>query len=317
MPDDTIRIGVSTCLMGDSVRHDGGHKRNPFVLEQLGPYVDFVPVCPEMAIGLGVPREAIRLVEGNDGPRLVGTRSAADHTGAMTDFARQAAADLADRDLDGYVFKSKSPSCGLFRVKLYSDKGSPVGTSRGLYAAGITAAFPDLPVEEEGRLNDPRLRENFIERLFAHNRLRRFFAGDWTLDDLVAFHTGEKLLLMAHDPRTYKALGQLVAGAKGMAGDALAAAYRSGFMAAMGKRATPGRQANVLKHMAGYVKKRLDADGRAELSEVIEDYRRGLVPLIVPVTLIRHFVRLYEIDYLAGQTYLQPHPKELMLRNHV
>ncbi len=314
--DGTIRIGVSTCLMGEKVRHDGGHKKDSFVLDRLGPYVTYVPVCPEMAIGLGVPREAIRLIRDGGAVRLVGTRSGGDHTEAMRSFARRAAADLATRDLDGYVFKSKSPSCGLFRVKVHDVNGVPSGNGRGLYAEEIVAALPDLPVEEEGRLNDPPLREAFIERLFAHHRLRRFLAGDWRAGDLVAFHGREKLLLMAHDPKMYKSLGQTVAAAGRRPRADLAADYRRGFMAAMARRATPGRNANALNHMAGHVKRHLDAAGRAELSELIEDYRNGLVPLIVPVTLLRHFARRFEIGYLAGQSYLDPHPKELMLRNH-
>ncbi len=314
--DGTIRVGVSACLTGDRVRHDGGHKRNPFVLDRLGPYVTYVAVCPETAIGLGVPRETIRLVRDGDAVRLTGTRSGDDHGDAMRAFGQRAAADLAAQDLDGYLFKSRSPSCGLFRVKVYDADGASAGNGRGLYAGEIVAALPDLPVEEEGRLNDLPLREAFIERLFAHHRVRRFLAGDWTLGDLAAFHSREKLLLMAHDPKTYKDLGRLVATAKGRPRGQLAADYRRGFMAGMAKRATLGRNANALRHMAGYVKTHLDAAGRAELAAVIEDYRDGLVPLIVPITLLRHFVRRFGVAYLAGQSYLDPHPKELMLRNH-
>ncbi|CCQ75001.1 DUF523 and DUF1722 domain-containing protein [Magnetospira sp. QH-2] len=316
MDDTGIIIGVSTCLMGESVRHDGGHKKNPFVLDQLGQYVSYRAVCPEMAIGLGIPREPIRLVADGDETRLLGTRSATDHTQNMIDFATATAADLAAQPLDGYIFKSKSPSCGLFRVKRYGAKGVPDANGRGLFAEAVTRTLPDMPVEEEGRLNDPLLRETFIECLFAHHRLRRFLSSPWTIGDLVTFHSREKLLLMAHDPATYKSLGQLVAKAKARDRSDLARDYKARFMAGMARKATPGRHANALRHMAGYVKKQIDAGDRAELSDLIEDYRNGLVPLIVPITLIGHFVRRFEIEYLAGQTYLEPHPKELMLRNH-
>ncbi|GAB6052713.1 DUF523 and DUF1722 domain-containing protein [Magnetospira thiophila] len=313
MDERAIWIGVSSCLLGESVRYDGGHKKNPFILDQLGPYVRYLPLCPEMAIGLGVPRESIRLVAVDADTRLIAPRSGADHTDAMLAYGQRTAAELAARPLDGYIFKSKSPSCGLFRVKRHGASD----TTRGLFAAALTEALPDLPVEEEGRLNDPHLRETFIEALFAHHRLRRFFAQPWSIGDLVAFHSREKLLLMAHDPATYKSLGPLVAAAKGEHRETLAQTYKSQFMAGMAKRATLGRHANALRHMAGYVKKQITADDRAELAAMIEDYRQGLVPLIVPITLIRHFVRRFRIAYLAGQTYLEPHPKELMLRNHV
>lgn len=315
--NNDIRVGVSTCLLGEEVRHDGGHKRDRFVVDELGAWVHFIPLCPEVAIGMGTPREPIRLVDDGGRTRLIGTRSATDHTEAMETWAREKADRVADMALSGWIFKSKSPSCGLFRVKLYRKTGQAGRDGRGLFAAALAERLPDLPMEEEGRLNDARLRENFVERLFTYHRLAGFFSTDWTLGDLVAFHSREKLLLMAHSPQAYRDLGKMVADSKGRDRMELEAAYRHAFMGAMAKRATPGRQANVLRHMAGYVKKHLDADGRAELSEAIEDYRTGLVPLIVPLTLIRHLVRRFGIDYLADQTQLQPHPKELMLRNHV
>jgi uncharacterized protein YbgA (DUF1722 family) len=203
------------------------------------------------------------------------------------------------------------------RVRVYAEGGMPEKTGRGLFAEALLAAHPLLPVEEEGRLNDPRLRENFFERVFAFRRLMGLFRPRWGVGDLVRFHTAEKLLLMAHDPATYQSLGRLVAGAKGMAREVLRAEYSAGFMRALAKIATAKKHANVLQHLAGYFKRDLSAAQKQELGGVIEDFRNGLLPLIVPVTLIRHYVRLYGVAYLEGQTYLSPHPKELMLRNHV
>lgn len=311
-----IRIGISTCLLGENVRYDGGHKRNAFITETLAQFVRFVPVCPEVEIGLGIPRETIHLVKRDGRIKLVGTRSDADHTAAMNRFSREKLLELREMSLSGYIFKKASPSCGLFRVRVFGKNNTPSRDGRGLFAAALVEAFPYLPVEEEGRLHDPGLRENFFERMFAHDRLRAAFAPRWKVGDLVAFHTREKLLLLAHDPKAYKQLGQLVARAKSVPRKQLAADYQAGFMTALARLATRGKHANVLQHMAGYVKKELDRAGKAELVGVIEDYRRGLVPLIVPVTLIRHYVRLYDVEYLGDQTYLSPHPKELMLRNH-
>jgi uncharacterized protein YbgA (DUF1722 family) len=203
------------------------------------------------------------------------------------------------------------------RVKVYRSVGSPVRDGRGLFAEALIEALPSLPVEEEGRLQDARLRENFIERVFAYHRLRGLFDGDWRLRDVIAFHTAHKLQLMAHAPKAYAELGRLVAGMKSLPRAELRARYEAGFMAALAKRATPGRNANVLEHMAGYLREGLDAADRAELVGLIRDHRLGLSPLVVPLTLIRHHARRCGIAYLLGQVWLDPHPKELMLRNHV
>jgi len=311
-----IRIGISPCLLGEKVRYDGGHQRDGFIAETLAQFVRFVPVCPEVEIGLGVPRETIHLVDRNGGVRLVGTRTDADHSAAMKKLARSKIAELRAQNLSGYIFKKGSPSCGLFRVPVYGDAGRPRRDGRGLFAKALTDALPYLPVEDDERLRDPGLRENFFARMFACDRLRNAFAPRWRIGDLVRFHSREKLLLLAHDPRAYKEMGKLVASAKGVPRKQLAADYQARFMSALARRATPGKQTNVLQHMAGYVTKQLDRDSRAELMEAIADYRRGSLPLIVPLTLLRHYVRLHEVDYLAEQTYLSPHPTELMLRNH-
>lgn len=312
-----IRIGVSSCLLGAEVRFDGGHKRNDFLTGVFGRFVEFVPVCPEFELGLGVPRESLRLTRADGEIRMVGNLSGADHTAAMNRFAARRVAALAREQLSGYVLKKDSPSCGMERVRVYASGGTPARDGRGLFAAALIARYPHLPVEEEGRLNDPRLRENFIGRVFAYRRIRDFFDRRWTAGELVAFHTAHKLQLLAHSPRVYAELGRTVARAKAIDRDELREGYEREFMGAMAKVVTPARQANVLQHIAGYFRDHLDPDSRRELATLIDDYRRGLIPLIVPITLMRHYVRRFEIAYLAGQVYLEPHPKELMLRNHV
>jgi uncharacterized protein YbgA (DUF1722 family)/uncharacterized protein YbbK (DUF523 family) len=276
-----------------------------------------VPVCPEVECGLGTPREAMRLVRVEQGVRLLTVKTGIDLTGRMERFSRSRVAALAPENLSGYVLKKDSPSCGLERVKVYNRHGSPARNGRGLFAAALAQAYPYLPVEEEGRLADPRLRDNFVERVFAYWRLRGLFDGRWTVGDLVRFHTAHKLLLLAHAPEAHRQLGRLVAGAPGVSRRDLERRYVDWFMRALAQLATTRRHTNVLQHMAGYFKDRLDVASKRELVEVIADYRRGLVPLVVPLTLIRHHVRTLDVAYLAGQTYLEPNPKELMLRNHV
>jgi uncharacterized protein YbgA (DUF1722 family)/uncharacterized protein YbbK (DUF523 family) len=313
-----IRIGVSACLLGREVRFDGGHKRNDFLTGTLGDFVEFVPVCPEVDIGLGVPRESLRLVRADDGAvRLVANKSGADLTNTMNTYAERRAAALEREHLSGYVLKKDSPSCGMERVRIYGGSGMPMRDGRGLFADALIRRLPNLPVEEEGRLNDSALRENFIERVFAYHRMRSLFAARWAVGALVAFHTAHKLTLMAHSPRAYAELGRLVADSRRVERAELRERYSTEFMAAMKKLATPARHVNVMQHIAGYLRDRCDADSRRELVEVIEEYRRAMVPLVVPLTLIRHWVRRFDIPYLKGQTYLEPHPRELMLRNHV
>jgi len=310
-----LRLGISACLLGEAVRWDGGHKRDPFLTETLGRWVEWVPVCPEVELGLGVPRETIRL-EGDAGaPRLMAIESRRDLTAEMDAFARRRVAGLARLDLSGYVLKKDSPSCGMERVRLHGAAGPPARKGVGAFARVLMEQMSLLPVEEEGRLHDPELREHFVERVFAYWRWRRFSAGTPTRGALVAFHTAHKLQLLAHHPASLRRLGRLVAGRGPLAG--VLREYGRGFMAALGVRATPARHVNVLEHMAGYVTRGLAADERRELGEVIADYRRGLVPLVVPLTLLGHHVRRQDVSYLAEQVYLSPHPKELMLRNHV
>ncbi len=316
-PSTPIRVGISSCLLGKKVRFDGGHKQDSSLVHTFGRWVEWVPVCPELEVGMGVPREAVRLVEQAGQIRMIAPRSGTDWTEPMRELSSGRVEALAEAGLDGFVLKKDSPSCGMERVKIYRDAGMPTKTGVGLFAAALLARLPSLPVEEEGRLNDPRLRDNFVERVFAHHRLRRLFGGRWRIGDLVRFHTAHKLQLLAHSPAAYQNLGRLVAATKGMSRDQVRETYAREFMAGLKVIATPRRNANVLLHILGYFKKLLDAEDRAELLGLIQDYRAGLVPLVVPVTLLRHWVRVHRVEYLAGQTYLEPHPKELMLRNHV
>ena len=300
-----IRIGVSACLLGDEVRYDGGHKRDPFLTTILGPRVEWVKVCPEVEVGMSTPREPIRLVEDGGRIRLLTVKTGIDHTASMTKYSKARVLALADEDLSGYVLKKDSPSCGMTRVKIYSGAGPGRRSGVGLFAQALIEACPHLPIEDEGRLNDPALRENFVERIFAYRRLRDLFESRWTIGDLVRFHTAHKLALLAHSTTAYTALGRLVAEAKAAGRTTLRDAYVAGFMGALTKIATPKRHTNVLQHMAGYFKKTLDAGSRGELQAAIEDYRLGQVPLAVPITLLRHHVRVQKIDYLAGQEYLR------------
>lgn len=312
-----IRIGISSCLLGEAVRFDGGHKRDPFLTEQFGKFVEWVPVCPEVECGFGTPRQSMRLVRVNDEVRLLTVRTAVDLTDQLATYTRRRVDALAGEDLSGYVLKKDSPSCGMERVKIYNPSGMAEKAGRGIFASRLIERFPALPVEEEGRLAEPRLRENFVERVFAYWRLRGLFTGRWSVGALVAFHTAHKLILMAHSAKAYQELGRLVASARDVARKDLERQYSEIFMAALTVIATPRRHVNVLQHMAGYLKDKLDAESKRELAAAIEDYRQGLVPLVVPITLLRHHVRVHTISYLAGQLYLSPHPKELMLRNHV
>jgi len=313
---EPIRIGISSCLLGCKVRFDGGHKKDDFLVNTFGRWVQWVPVCPEVEVGMGTPRESIRLVRQGDNLRLLAPKSGTDWTGPMVEYSRSRVRQLKGMDLSGYVLKKDSPSCGMERVKVYGD-GMPAKNGRGVFAEVLLAECPDLPVEEEGRLCDPKLRDNFVERVFAYHRVTRFFSGRWSLGALVAFHTAHKLQLMAHSQKVYRELGRLVAAAKGVPQEELAAVYRSSFMSGLKVIATTRRNTNVLQHMAGYLRQGLEGGDREELRQVIEEYRQGLIPLVVPMTLFRHHVRRQEIGYLQGQTYLEPHPRELMLRNHV
>jgi len=321
-----IRIGISSCLLGRNVRYDGGHKEDRFLTRTLGTHVTWVPVCPEVEVGMGVPRESIRLVSSTDeaGPRLVGTATGTDHSVAMRAWARRRARDLAAADLCGYVLKKDSPSCGMERVRVYAAReGAPAGAGPpardgvGVFARVLMDALPLLPIEEEGRLADPRLRDNWVERVFAYRRFRDLRAARFSRGAVVAFHTAHKFQLLAHGTAGYQALGRLVARVARFTPAAFLDAYGAAFMACLRERATPARHVNVLQHLTGFVKNELTPGDKTEWASVLADYRAGLVPLIVPVTLMSHHARAHAAEYVLGQTYLSPHPKELMLRNQV
>lgn len=312
------RIGISSCLLGQRVRYDGGHKKDEFLTKTFGRFVEWVAVCPEVEVGMGTPRESIRLVGSATSPRLMGDRSGRDWTEPMLTYSKRRVGELGTMNLAGYVLKKDSPSCGMERVRVYPSKGkAPNRNGRGLFAQVLIDASPLLPIEEEGRLNDPKLRDNFIERVFAYTRWQALASDRPSIGKLVAFHTAHKFVLMAHSEPHLRRLGRLVAGAKGRPLREVLEEYGRLFMEALRVPATVRKHANVLTHLAGYFSKQLTPEERAELAEVITDYHRGLVPLIVSITLIRHYVKKYRVGYIQDQIYLQPHPKELMLRNHV
>ncbi len=313
-----IRVGVSACLLGQELRWDGGHKHDRYLSDILGRHFELVPVCPEVELGMGVPREPVRLAGEAEAPRMVGRKSGEDWTERMSAWSAQRVDALEAEDLSGYVLKRASPSCGMERVKVWSDKpGPPRKAGVGLYARALMARYPLLPVEEEGRLNDPALRENFIVRVFAHHRLRALFRGRLLRGDVVAFHAREKFLLLAHSPKHYRELGPLVAAIKDLAPEDFRQRYTTLFLTALAHKATPRKNVNVLQHLLGFLRDRIGAAERADILRVIESYQAGLVPLIVPVTLLNHHIQVQGLDYLQAQSYLQPAPAELALRNHV
>jgi uncharacterized protein YbgA (DUF1722 family)/uncharacterized protein YbbK (DUF523 family) len=314
--EDKIRLGVSTCLLGENVRWNGGHARSRFVTDILSQFVEFVPVCPEVEAGFPTPRETFRLTGDPDHPRLVTTKTRVDHTEHMQQWAHKRVTALEKENLCGFIFKKDSPSSGLYRVKVYSGKGMPVKQGVGIFARAFTERFPRIPVEEEGRLNDPKLRENFIEQIFTMKRWRDRLAKTKRMGELVDFHTRHKLLIMAHSPDDYRSMGKLVATGKSLSIEQLYDRYENLLLNALRLKTTTKKNANVLYHLMGYFKKNLSADEKQELLEIIDQYRKELVPLIVPVTIVNHYVRKYRQPYLGQQVYLNPHPVELKLRNH-
>jgi uncharacterized protein YbgA (DUF1722 family)/uncharacterized protein YbbK (DUF523 family) len=316
--DSRPRVGISSCLLGESVRYDGGHKRDRFITDVLGTCIEWVPVCPEVEVGMGVPRPSIRLEGKTANPRLVEPKGGEDWTERMAAYNARRLRQLGELKLSGYILKKDSPTCGMERVRVYPESGgAPERSGRGLFAAALLEAMPLLPVEEEGRLNDLPLRENFIERVFGFHRWQKLCAERKSRGRLVEFHAAHKLLILAHSEKHLRVLGRLVAGMKGRALGDVYDTYGAGLMEALAERATRRRHVNVLQHIMGHFTDRLEPGDRAQLLAELEDYRRGLVPLVVPVTLMRHYVRKFEVSYIQGQVYLNPHPKELLLRNHV
>ncbi len=317
MTASPIRLGISRCLLGDEVRFDGGHKRDHFLNDVLGRYVEWVPVCPEVEAGLGTPREAMRLVGDSHRPRLMTITSKHDHTQAMKTMIKERLESLDKLNLSGFVFKKGSPSCGVQRVHVYPEQGMPSRNGSGIFAQAFRHLFPLIPVEEEERLYDQALRENFIERVFSYRRFQDLMQDGVTTQALIGYHTIHKYLLLSHSRRHYETMGRLVSRADRYRPQELMMKYGALFMKTLTVKATVRKHVNVLHHIVGYFKGRLKTHEEAELLRVIDDYHRGLTPLIAPLTLIKHYVRVFDVDSIRDQVYLNPHPKELMLRNHV
>jgi len=314
---EKIKLGISTCLLGENVRYDGGHKLDRFLTDTLGQYVEYVPVCPEVECGLGVPRESMHLEGDSDSPRLVTIRTKQDITDRLVKWAQKRVIDMEKEDLCGFIFKSGSPSSGMERVKVYNEKGMPVKKGVGIFARIFMEHFPLLPVEDEGRLHDPELRENFIERIFTLKRWREVLGKKESRGSVVDFHTRHKLLVLSHSPKYYQTMGKLVAKAKDLPLKELCQKYQTLLMESLYLKTSAKKNANVLQHMMGYFKEQLSSDEKQELLEVVDFYREDHIPLIVPITLINHYVRKYDQPYLKQQLYLNPHSLELQLRNHV
>jgi uncharacterized protein YbgA (DUF1722 family)/uncharacterized protein YbbK (DUF523 family) len=313
---EQIKLGVSACLLGHNVRYNGGHSRDPFITDTLSQYVEFFPVCPEVECGFPVPRETLRLVGDPEAPRLMTGKTKQDHTERMLSWCSQKVKYLEELDLYGFIFKKGSPSSGMERVKVYTDTGMPSNRGIGMFARAFMEHFPLLPVEEDGRLHDPQLRENFVEAIFVLKRWREILSPKPTRREFAEFHTKHKLLVMAHSPSHMRLMGKMVANIKRQTIEDFRFEYQKALMEALRLKTTRRKHTDVLMHCMGFLKKLLSSDEKKELLEIIEQYRQGHIPLIVPVTLLNHYVRKYEPPYLREQYYLKPHPIELQLRNH-
>jgi len=315
--EKNFRIGISSCLLGNEVRWNSGHKLDKYLTNTLGKFVEYVPVCPEVEAGFGVPRESFRLVGDPDTPRLITFKSKTDHTDRMVTWAKKRVRELDKEELCGFIFKSDSPSSGMIRVKVYNEKGMPHKVGIGIFARAFMEHFPLIPVEDDGRLNNPLIRENFILQIFTMKRWRDNLARKPGMGNLVDFHTRNKLLILSHSQKHYRLMGKLVADGRKLPIKELYDQYQLLLMEALKLKTTIRKNTNVLQHLMGYFKKQLSGDEKQELLEIFDQYRNEHVPLIVPMTLINHYVRKYDQPYLKQQTYLHPHPLELKLRNHV
>ena len=314
--DEKIKLGISSCLLGNKVRYDGGHKFDPFLVNTLGQFVEYVPVCPEVESGFPIPREALRLIGDAQKPRLITRQTGVDVTAQMERWIEKKLPQLENENLCGFIFKSQSPSSGMERVKVYNDKGMAEKKGVGIFARALMQRLPLLPTEEEGRLQDVDLRENFIVRIFVYRRWRELLASGATAGRLVDFQRRHKLLLMAHSPEMARQLGKQVAAAGTRPLADILPEYEKLLLTALKQKATVRKNVNVLQHMLGYFKKQLDDFEKKELLAVIENYHQGLIPLIVPLTLLKHYIDKFREPYLKDQYYLDPHPLELKLRNH-
>lgn len=313
VPEKKIPLGISSCLVGEKVRFDGGHKRNRYILDTLGQYFSFQTFCPEMAIGLGVPRDTIRLTERNGLLQAIGVKNPDLN---VSNKLRGIAHQQFDwhREICGYIVKKDSPSCGMERVKVWREDQA-VRRGRGLYTEVLMQNLPDLPVEEEGRLGDPLLRENFIQRVFVYKRWQELLQTGLAWSSLTDFHAQHKLIVYSHDQNLGRELGRELAQAAQQDVEGYAPNYFRQLMQILKITAKRSNHVNVLEHIRGYLKHELDTEDKAELSETIENYRLGLLPLIVPITLLRHHFRKHPNQYIDRSYYLQPHPDELMLLN--
>jgi uncharacterized protein YbbK (DUF523 family)/uncharacterized protein YbgA (DUF1722 family) len=316
--NDKPRIGISQCLLGDAVRYDGGHKRDNFLTDVLTPFVEWVPICPEVEAGLGIPREPMHLTGNLDSPRLLTIRTKVDHTATLKVFSQRRVQEIRADDLDGYIFKNNSPSCGIHRVKIYSEQDESSTQGKGIFSAMVHKAFPLLPVEEEGRLNNAVIRENFIEQLFGYRRWKTLVQSKRiTRRTIIDFHARHKYVLLAHSHTHYAALGKLVSTANQYTPSNLAKHYGEGFMAALKVKSTIKKHVKVLQQLADHLKKHLRAAEQAALEDTIADYHRQSIPLTIPLMHIQHVIRRLPISSLIDQVYLNPHPQELILRNHI
>lgn len=312
--ESSIKVGISSCVLGERVRFDSGHKISNFVTKELDGYFSFVPVCPEVGVGMTVPRPTIRLVSNEERIALVETKNPEnDHTDKMLTYSENKVNELQGERLCGYIVCAKSPTCGMERVKVYS-KNSAAKEGIGLYTKTLMEKMPWLPVEEDGRLNDPVLKENFITRVYCLNDFYESMGGEATRGKIIEFHSRYKLTLMAHHPESYRSLGRLVADVANYEIEDFYNEYRLGLMKALQNRASRKNNTNVLMHLQGYFKRSLNSDEKAELATVISDYRTGLLPLLAPLTLIKHYLNAYPDEYLQKQKYLEPYPQEMRLR---
>ena len=313
---EKIKMGIARCLLGEKVRYDGGHKHDRYITQTLGNYLEFVPVCPEMECGMPVPREPMRLEGDPTAPRLMTHKTRRDLTPMMQAWGKEKLKELEKENLCGYIFKTRSPSSGMERISVYGEDKTVRNNGVGIWARMFKDHFPLLPVEDEGRLHDPGLRENFITRVFVMKRWRDMIADGLNVGKLVDFHTRHKLLILAHSQAHYRQMGPMVANVREYTPAEFFKAYLEILIQALALKTTPAKNINVLQHMMGYFKKQLTHDEKQELLDLLDQYRQGHVPLIVPITIIKHFVRKYDQPYLKEQVYLYPHPLELGLRNH-
>lgn len=317
--NDRIKIGINTCLLGEPVRYDGQHAHARHLTGTLANYVEFHPYCPEVGSGMGIPRESVRLVGTLEDHRLVGRESGKDWTETMRQWAQPILDEIEEKELCGFIFKAKSPSSGMARIKIYPEGGGQPTTYAGvgLFAGMVMDRFPNLPVEDDGRMHDTMLRSNFIERIFVEHRWNAMLKNGKSMKNLIDFHTRHKMLIRSHDVAGYRALGKIVAAENGsLTIRERLTDYHDQLSRAMSLKPTIKKNVDVLMHIMGYFKKHISADEKQECLEMIENYRNSLIPLIVPVTLMNHYVRKYDVDYLRDQYYLNPHPLELKLRNH-